>query len=192
MDSKELIDLVTSVACLVVASSFWYVVKGDMLHVYALSTAIVLGFVMHEIGHRQVAKALGYTSRYRAWYLGMLLTLISGIASMGRFLFAATGAVEIEVHNLRRIDKDSITLMALAGPIVNIVISLTALAMVPIVTGSARIVATTLATINAFLAFFNLLPLPPLDGHKVYVYGRRDLWVAAVVVSVALLVASMI
>jgi Zn-dependent protease len=78
--------------------------------------------------------------------------------------------VPVNINNLRRPRLDD-TLVALAGPGMNIL-----LAVIIVGLGKAGMVAglgmaqewaARLAILSLFLCFFNLLPIPPLDGSHV-------------------------
>ncbi|MCK4405684.1 MAG: hypothetical protein KAV43_04175, partial [Hadesarchaea archaeon] len=99
--------------------------------------------------------------------------LLVGLASGGRFLFAAPGAVMILSPYFTRHQGG---LIGLAGPATNIAI---AGCFFPLSYFSGLIGDIGLwgALINLWLAFFNLLPFPPLDGEKVFSWSPAA-WVA--------------
>lgn len=78
--------------------------------------------------------------------------------------------VPVNPNNLRNPRLDG-TLVALAGPAMNVLlaIGIIALAKVGDLASSAAMVSIcrTLALQSLFLCFFNLLPVPPLDGSHV-------------------------
>ena len=111
--------------------------------------------------------------------------------------------VPVQIQNLRRGKKD-MALVALAGPLSNFLLAILATGFLAIVIrlpiGSKlfwglRLVAVVSIEVNLMLAFFNLIPLPPLDGSMVVkgflsekgtlVY-RRIAWVGTVVLVVML------
>jgi Zn-dependent protease len=70
-------------------------------------------------------------------------------------------------------------LVALAGPITNIILALIGalLLRLALLTGSNTLVSLCVIIVatNTALALFNLIPLPPLDGHHVLIalFGKR-------------------
>ena len=104
------------------------------------------------------------------------------MAAMGGPVFAFAKPVPYDPRRLRHPGKDD-ALVALAGPVSNILQALLGTALVyavwnlgygAVVAGNvpyealfwAMRVCTTYVYVNLTLAFFNLIPLPPLDGSK--------------------------
>ncbi|MEM0348221.1 MAG: hypothetical protein QW036_03395 [Zestosphaera sp.] len=154
------------------------------------SVGVGSAFILHELAHRQVARAYDLEARYRAWYLGLLITLaIALINTVAKLpvLFAAPGAVVIYGY-WGHVNPLAELRVAESGPLTNIAVGITTWVLLmtipstPIVTD----VLYYVMRINAWIAFFNLLPLPPLDGFKIF---RRSLieWVVIFVASVAVL-----
>ncbi len=128
-----------------------------------------LGFVLHELGHRYFARRAGCVAYYRMWRWGLILALATSILSAGGFIFAAPGAVYIAClyRDLTREEEASISA---AGPAANIALALLFLFL------HLGIVSRMGFQVNSYLAFFNLLPLPPLDGWKL-LRSNFVLWV---------------
>ena len=61
--------------------------------------------------------------------------------------------------------------ISMAGPGVNIVISAVSLIMFSICNGLSSSIFFLLTYMNAFLALFNLIPIPPLDGSKILAWN---------------------
>lgn len=164
--------------------------EGLPLSLAYSSVGVGSAFVFHELAHRQVAKTYGLEARYRAWYLGLLVTLavalISATAGLP-VLFAAPGAVVIYGY-WGHVSPLAELRVAESGPLTNIAVGIAAWVLLVTVSGTSVIadVLYYIMRINAWIAFFNLLPLPPLDGSKIF---RRSLveWVVIFVVSVAVL-----
>ncbi|MEL9940996.1 MAG: hypothetical protein QW348_04690 [Ignisphaera sp.] len=178
MDFRELFDLIASAFVVFVIFSLPYInpPNYEMLVSYLLATATA--FVFHELAHRAVARSKGVFAVYRAWYLGLLISLVLAIATRGTFVFIAPGAVEIYMPIYLPSIESSI---AIAGPTTNVVISLLCipLSMVPRISVYARVVGY----VNSSLALFNLLPIPPLDGYKVFRYDVVR-WGLAMILSI--------
>ncbi len=152
---------------------------------------VLSGFLLHELAHRMVARHLGYIAFFKAWKLGLVLSVLSGafigiVHTLGIPLpipiIAAPGAVYIVPSPFRMmfdLRRDEL-MIAAAGPLTNILIAALALAFAPYVP-----YLVIVAYINAILAAFNLLPLPMLDGLKI-LRSSFPTWLCLFVVAVAL------
>jgi len=126
---------------------------------------VLAGFLLHELGHKFVAQRYGAWAEFRMYPLGLLLAIMMSFLG---FLFAAPGAVYIA----GRVTKKQNGLISLAGPIVNLAIGGTFLAaslLFPL--GAVGYVLSLIAIMSLFLAGFNLIPIPPLDGYKIAVWN---------------------
>jgi len=169
---KELEDLLVSFLVLVLLFSNF---EPSTLP-YA-SLAVLTAFIFHELAHRQVARRYGYRAYYERWDTGIILALLLGLASRiltgTTWIFAAIGAVRI--HAPYAIDpRETSGRIAFAGPLVNLIIGIAAF-LVPVWSPSLTLTARTIAAVNVWLALFNLIPFPPLDGFKVFRWNT-GLW----------------
>ncbi|HIQ02796.1 MAG TPA: M50 family peptidase [Desulfurococcales archaeon] len=173
-------QILISVIVLAIAFSLNPLVKGNYLGALASAIAVALGFVCHELSHRGVAVRLGYTARYRLWPMGLVLALLLSVLTLGRIIFAAPGAVVIYPRYYwfppSRWDQFKI---AVSGPLANIVVGLISYLVlklpIPLIPVIVYYVLVYVAYVNLFLALFNLLPIPPLDGFTVFKCSWR-LW----------------
>ncbi len=118
------------------------------------------GFLLHEMGHKFSAQYFGCWSEFRASYRGLMLSIF--LALVG-FLIAMPGAVEIRGY----MDKRTYGLVSLAGPAVNITISILFSPLLFILSGDALSVIQLVILLNLILALFNMIPKYPLDGSKI-------------------------
>jgi len=100
--------------------------------------------------------------------LGIFLSLSN--SALAGFIIGWGRPVPVNVSNLRSPRRDD-TLVALAGPAINLILAfaLLALAKIGANTGVSLLteVGIRMAILSLFLCFFNLLPVPPLDGSHV-------------------------
>ncbi|NJE03504.1 site-2 protease family protein [Thermococcus sp. MV11] len=148
------------------------------------AVAVFAAFVFHELAHRQVARHFGYRAYYRRWDTGILLALLIGLATRlltgTVWIFAALGAVQ--VYAPYAVDeREAIGKIALAGPLTNVAVGALTLAAFHLLSVSPAVMGVLWATasVNLWLAFFNLLPFPPLDGSKV-VRWNAGVWAISV------------
>jgi Zn-dependent protease len=123
-----------------------------------------LAFVLHELAHRIVARHYGAEAHFIA-NNGMLLVSIA-IAFLGAF-FAAPGAVWHRGYLTKRQGG----LIALAGPVTNMVLSLIFLVAWVLIDPPSRSTTFDLLRtgfkLNAWIGLFNMIPAGPFDGAKV-------------------------
>lgn len=157
MDLREVGDLVA--AWIILGLAFANLLGGFTLEPVLVSLGTVgIGFLLHELMHRAVARNFGLGARFEANYpmLGLALVL-----SFMNFIFAAPGAVYTRGQRTGRQQM----LISVAGPVTNIVLALVFLA-VPGVIGDYGF------RINAWLALFNMIPVGGLDGESVLRYNK--------------------
>ena len=153
----------------------------------AVAVIILVAFPVHEFSHAFAAYRLGDST---ARYQGRLTlnpithfdpvggTILALSALLGGFFIGWAKPTPVNPYNLRG-GRRSEALVALAGPISNLVLA--AIVAIPLriilaspemrlAIGSSDIavfvlgVVETFMVINIILMIFNLLPIPPLDG----------------------------
>jgi Zn-dependent protease len=155
----------------------------DLAVVAGAFIATFTGFVLHEMGHKFVAIRHGYVAHFQIWTLGLVLTLVTAVAFQGTFLFGAPGAVYItpaaaagyygsNYYSRRRMGDPAHENMVIsaAGPGMNLAFALVFLVlmiMIPI-NGFVTTVETIGFSLNVGLGSFNMLPIPPMDGSKIF------------------------
>ena len=171
MKAGERNDLIVS--WLTISIAFAIVLSPGFLDVGAFTSlfpisAIVVGtgFIFHELAHRQVAKHFGAHAEYRAWRAGLIFAIFSSFLG---FIFAAPGAVYIYGN----INRKQNGIISIAGPLTNIAIAVVfSLLIILNVNEWINLVGVLGFRINMFLALFNMLPIGPLDGSKVFVWSK--------------------
>ncbi len=147
---------------------------------------IVPAFVLHELGHKFLAQKFGYWAEYRMWTQGLLLAVLITIISRGQFLFVAPGAVYFAQQGFAAGTKEKVGRIGLIGPVINLFLGVGfGLLSFFVPSGLWSGVFKVGASVNAFLAIFNLIPFPPLDGEKVFVWDKK-IWIAAIAMAVVL------
>ena len=100
-------------------------------------------------------------------FLPLLMIFMPG---MGRFLIGWAKPVPVNPYNLNQPKRDDI-LVTMAGPAMNLILAvgLVALAKVGLVFHSMPMaeLCVQAAGLSLILCFFNLIPVPPLDGSHV-------------------------
>ena len=191
----EIRDIAIAVAVLtasftIIFSRRWKLFSDDVLTniLWWILVAFILvmsSFILHELAHKFTAQRFGAWSEFRMYPTGLILCLIMSVVG---FLFAAPGAVYIRGY----ITDEMNGKISAAGPAVNIVISAIALVCwLTIPNGLAADLFFLLGYMNAFLALFNLLPIPPLDGSKIYKW-EPAVYILMIVLAAILLIVHII
>jgi Zn-dependent protease len=147
--------------------------------------AVSLSFVLHELMHKFVAQRFGAIAAFRKSDSGIMITLVT---SLFGFLIGLPGATMIYAPHFTREEEGYVSL---AGPLTNFavfaVFFLAGNALYPhfgrsvtsILFGASPSSFPYLQTalsfvvfISIYLAFFNMLPIFPLDGSKVYRWNK--------------------
>lgn len=131
-----------------------------------------VGFVLHELAHRIVARSYGAEAHFVA--NNQLLLMSLGVSLLGLFI-AAPGAV----WHRGWLTRTQGGLIALAGPVTNLVLSVLFTAVfvvlslsVPTATGWILTICLQGAAFNAWLGLFNMIPAGPFDGAKVMAWSK--------------------
>jgi len=134
--------------------------------------AVGLGFLIHELAHRFVARKYGLMAEFRA---SIPMLLFAVLLSFTGFVFAAPGAVLI----MGRTTKRQNGIISLSGPLSNLVMAIIFLIISVVVIGTLGITSTFVAKllmygfmINTWLALFNLIPISLLDGRKIFRWNK--------------------
>lgn len=161
-----------------------------ILYLLMQALAVIVGLCVHESAHALAAWALGdKTARSRGRvslnplahidpFGTVLLPLIMIV--LGGPVFAFAKPVPVYLGNLKHPKRDEV-IVSLAGPVSNIILAVAFALLLHGVAGlsftpgtaQALYAAATFLQLavlcNLSLAFFNLIPLPPLDGSSLIV-----------------------
>ncbi len=147
---------------------------------------LIFSAILHEIAHGFVAERFGDPTARLAGRLTLdprkhidpmmsialpLILLISG----SPIIIGAAKPVPVDPFNLRDGRKD-LALVSLSGPLTNVILAILASFVIKIITNFEPtellsffvFIVTAIARLNLLLAIFNLIPIPPLDGSKIF------------------------
>lgn len=187
--NEEIRDLIISI--LILALIFSFPKLENFLENFFIALLIVFfSFLLHEIAHKLAAKKLGCMATYKIWPTGILI----GIAGMLFFratnlplFIALPGFVEIMPYafgrwgfKVVRLTPKDLGLIALAGVGINILLAV----LFKPLPGE---VFSELSWINGWIAMVNLLPIPPLDGSKIFLW-KEWFWLFLIFITVLTLI----
>jgi len=145
---------------------------------------LIVLLTFHEFGHAwtalkcgdDTAKLQGRCSLNPLVHIDMIGTVILPLLmiflpfGVSRFMIGWAKPVPVNSYNLKNPRRDDI-LVTMAGPAMNLLLAvgLVALARIALLFGSGVAINLFLqmASLSLLLCFFNLIPIPPLDGSHV-------------------------
>lgn len=158
------------------------------MFVYVVVT-VVFSVTLHELAHGFAALRLGDMTPRRSghWTMNPLVHMGGPSLVMLLLFGVAFGAMPVDPRNLR--GRYGVVLVALAGPLSNVLlffVAASSLAGLQVAAGggaqtiwqdNVRDFLAVFSVVNLTLAMFNMLPVPPLDGARVFgglipPYGR--------------------
>ncbi|HVR34499.1 MAG TPA: site-2 protease family protein [Methylomirabilota bacterium] len=163
MDSALLVNALVSYICLIIIITFHEAAHAWTAWKRGDDTARLLGRIsLNPIVHMEVIGTVVLP-------LAGLFLGATGSRAAG-FIIGWGKPVPFNPARLKHGNYDGM-LIALAGPAMNVVLAMVAVILARIaVVGNAGMIAeflVHLALLSLFLCFFNLLPIPPLDGSHV-------------------------
>jgi len=156
---------------------------------YGVNAVIIVlvfySIILHEVSHAQVSDWLGDDTAKRMgrlslnpfkhidWFGTVILPLLMYFTA--GIIWGYAKPVPLNPYNYRNIKRDT-GLSALAGPVTNILIAIL-FALIFHLNAEALFIPRIcwyVVFFNLLLAFFNLIPIPPLDGSKVLGMALSD------------------
>ncbi|SHE56407.1 site-2 protease family protein [Alkalibacter saccharofermentans] len=131
--------------------------------------ALLISITFHELAHGFVAYKLGDPTAKQMGRLTLNpIKHIDPTGLMMLFFFRFGWAKPIPYNPNYFINRKQGTLLvALAGPVMNLIIALLSVIWIMLTNGMGIEFFAMLLQFNIIFAIFNMIPLPPLDGSKV-------------------------
>ncbi|MBN2457842.1 hypothetical protein JXB31_01790 [Candidatus Woesearchaeota archaeon] len=146
-------------------------------YIYTVLIVTVTLFV-HTAVQKLLALHQGFLAEYKAWPLGLALTVIFSIVSNGSWFVLLFGGMSLVHVPILRIGKWRYGfnlwtqgLVAASGAIANLVVATICLA-IGVQMGIFPEFFTYVASVNFWVLIFSLLPLPNMDGIHLFFISR--------------------
>lgn len=163
-----------------------------------VAPVLLLSMVAHEYAHGYAALKQGDPTAYQlgrlTWnpfkHIDPMMTIVLPIVTFffAGFLFGGAKPVPVNPRNYRHYKRGDI-IVSLAGIFTNLCLAVVCAALIVAfgwLGGNVASIESTLAILQAMmfigvlfnlvLAFFNLIPIPPLDGSHVFKYLLPPAW----------------
>lgn len=156
--------------------------KAGIYNFFNAILIVALSILIHDAGQRIWGLAIGYRIEFKMWSFGLLAALIIAFISNGNLWLIIPGGFML--HHLAGhrlgwfrygINYFGQAMVALAGPLFTLmlIILLKILSVF-----STNLLVEKAIMFNVVYAITSLLPIPPLDGSKIY-FGSRMLYAFA-------------
>lgn len=151
-------------------SFYWFI------NLFNCILLVTLTFIVRESAHKIGALQIGYRVEYKMWTWGLLLGFVFALVSRGKIWILLPGG--FIVHHLAGhrlgwmrygINYFAMGVVSLWAPISNIILVMIFKTINNFVHNP---VIDKLILLNIALAIWTMLPIPPMDGSKIF-YGSR-------------------
>jgi Zn-dependent protease len=162
----------------------------ELLYIVLSIVILIYSSILHEIAHGFVAYRLGdptaklhkrltlNPASHIDLNLTILMPLLTYFGSGGSMIFGGAKPVPVDPFNLREARKD-LAIVSLVGPLTNIILAIIGSLLIHIIYPELTFsevmqndlpgfILGSVIRWNLLLAIFNLIPIPPLDGSKIF------------------------
>jgi peptidase M50 len=153
---------------------------SEIINYLYIIPAALIAIILHEISHGLVSSWLGDPTPKRQGRLSLNpLKHLDLVGTLCLIVFHVGWAKPVVVNpEYYKNKKRGMALVALAGPVMNFIIAIVSIVIISLITAFATKETTFiniifnfftyLSIINLGLGIFNLIPIPPLDGSRIF------------------------
>ncbi len=153
---------------------FTYVSPASAIHNFFIaSVSFLFVLIPYILVTKYFADRYNCNAEFALWPIGSIISII--LTLLTQFVFAVVGAIQITTKHTTRLGyrfvgltNEELGKIAIAGPVVNFLLALIGFAIYPLNPG----IVSVFIMMNLIFAFFNLIPIPPLNGSKVFGWSR--------------------
>ena len=167
--------------------------KSGLFNLFNAVLIVALSILVHDAGQRLAGLAAGYRVEFKLWTFGLITALIIAFLSNGNLWLIVPSGFMLHIlagHRLGwfryNINYFGQAMVALAGPLFTLMLII----FLKILSAfSTSLLVEKAIMFNVVYAITSMLPIPPLDGSKIY-FGSRMLYafvMPAIVASTILL-----
>lgn len=156
-----------------------FVPSAGIFNFFNAILVVALSILVHDAGQRLVGLAIGYKVEFRMWLFGLIFALALAFVSAGRIWLIVPGGFMLHMiagHRLGwfryNINYFGQAMVALAGPLFTLMLIIFFKVLYAFFPTSLILLAIKF---NVIYAITSLLPIPPMDGSKIY-FGSRMLY----------------
>ncbi len=138
---------------------------------------VLVSVSLRDFVQRLFASWLGFKIRFRVWWLGILIALACAFITNGAVKLFLLGGISFIMLPGKRLGKffyrlslRSASIMAFVGPLTNIILAIIAKTMNMFVQDSY--ILDRFILFNMVFAVLCLIPIPPLDGSRMFYHSR--------------------
>ncbi|MCS7135406.1 MAG: hypothetical protein N3E38_02605 [Candidatus Aenigmarchaeota archaeon] len=166
-EKNEIIDILVSILALSLFFTFPEWGPKYFLYLSIILVSFTLKIILNKLMARKLQCMCTYKMRPKLIIIGLFIMLLKPALGIS---FMVAGSIEIAPYTFGRsglklvkLTPYDLGIISLAGIFVNLLIAYTFIFV-------ESELAKLIVTINSLIAVFHLLPLPPLDGSKIFMW----------------------
>ena len=140
---------------------------------------VAVSFLAHITIQKIQALEWGFKLEYKLWWYGLIIALAAAFFSRGKIWLLIPGGIFLHIMPVHRLGwfRYRTNMMvngvvALLGPLTNVALALICRGLLIFMPGNT--VLYNGIFVNLWMAVFTMLPIPPLDGSRVFFFSRLN------------------